>query len=373
MSLVTLLLWLLAMAVLVLVNAFFVATEFALVASRKSRIQELAEDGHPVAPLVQRLQKDIDASVSGTQLGITFASLSLGWVGEHSVHELVKMVLGIIPGMQGVEPPLGLGFAVAFMFLSSFHVVFGEQVPKFLSLRLPEKMVMYLAPPFRLYCKLAWPFIWLMNRTAGFILKLMGVPKPSGEPYVALSAEELEILIDSSYQAGELNARETDLLKRVLDMKDLSVEQVMIPRKRMDCVSDQITLSDLLAVASKTKHSKLPVYKGNLDQIAGILNTKDLFDLWCQTAGVTACSPDAKRVGKDFNLWRLLRPAFIVSKTARASTLLDDLRSRKIQMAVVVDESRKTVGLVTMEDLLEQLVGEIYDEYDKQPAPVLTK
>ena len=112
MSLVTLLLWLLAMAVLVLVNAFFVATEFALVASRKSRIQELAEDGHPVAPLVQRLQKDIDASVSGTQLGITFASLSLGWVGEHSVHELVKMVLGIIPGMQGVEPPLGAGVRV---------------------------------------------------------------------------------------------------------------------------------------------------------------------------------------------------------------------------------------------------------------------
>lgn len=373
MSLVTLLLWLGAMAVLVLVNAFFVATEFALVASRKSRIQELAEDGHPVAPLVQQLQKNIDASVSGTQLGITFASLALGWVGEHSIHEMVKMVLGIIPGMQGVEPPMGLGFAVAFLLLSSFHVVLGEQVPKFLSLRLPEKMVMYVAPPFRLYCKIAWPFIWLMNRTAGFILKLMGVPKPTGESYVPLSAEELEILIESSYRAGELDARETDLLKRVLDMKDLSVEKVMIPRKRMDCISDQISLPDLLAVVSKTKHSKLPVYTGSLDQIVGVLNTRDLFDLWCQSAGATACSPDARRFGKDFRVFSFLRPAFIVSQTERASTLLDELRSRKIQMAVVVDEARRTVGLVTMEDLLEQLVGEIYDEYDKQPVAGKTR
>lgn len=356
-----LMLWLCMMVLFLLINAFFVAAEFALVAIRKSRIQEMEEQGHPKAGAVSKLKTDIDYSVSGAQLGITLASLALGWVGEHSIHELVKMGLGLIPGLAGVEPPVGIGFAFSFLILSGLHVIIGEQVPKILALRTPEKLLLWLVTPFRIYCKVAYPLIWVMNGISDFILKLMGVPKSEGGEHAVHSAEELGILIEASGEAGELDTREADLLKRVLDMRELSVQNVMVPRSRMDSISDHLTLPQLLGVVARTKHSKLPVFGKSTQKIVGILNSRDLFDIWAASA---------KHVDENecelFDMEKIMRPAFFARNDMAASALLDELRNRKIQMAIVVDETDECVGLITMEDLLEQLVGEIYDEYDKQ-------
>lgn len=362
MSAGAIVLWLIAMVLILLLNAFFVATEFALVASRRSRIQELVESGDSLAVIVQKLQSDIGRSVSGTQLGITLCSLGLGWVADHSINQAVGMMLGMIPGLDGIVIPSGVGVVISFLLLSSMHVVIGEQVPKFISLSIPESVARRLSPFFRLYCFLAWPFIWLMDKLAAGILRLMGLRKPSSgdDAHMAHTAAELQILIDASMKGGELGERETDLLTRVLDLRDLDMAGVLMPIDKVDAVSSELRLAALLDVVSKTKHSRLPVYNGNVDNIVGVLYTRDLFDWWKSTLD------DPAKMKRDFKSQKFIRPAFVVERTHKASALLDDMRKRKVQIAVVKDGA-KTVGIVTMEDLIEELVGEIYDEHDKLP------
>lgn len=347
-----------AVVLILLLNAFFVATEFALVASRRSRIKELVDEGHPVAPLVQKLQTDIGTSVSGTQLGITLCSLALGMVGEEVFNGLIQLVVGMVsPGSAGFVIPSGIGVALSFLLLSSMHVVLGEQVPKYMSLRIPEKLVLVVAPVFRLYTRLAWPLIWVMNRMAEGILRLLGIPKPDADHHLVHSADELGILFEASRKAGELGDRETDLLKRVLELRDRTAEQVMVPAEKMDAVPLNVSLPTLLKMVIRKKHSKIPVYSGTIDKMIGVLNTPDLFDWWSANLG-------NKDAAASFKLEKMLRPVFTVVTTDKATTLLDELRKRKIQIAVVKSPEGKTVGLVTLEDLLEELVGEIYDEYD---------
>lgn len=359
--------YLAVMILFLALNAFFVATEFALVASRRSRIQELIDEGQTTAQTVQKLQEDIGTSVSGTQLGITLCSLALGWVGENAFSGSISLLLSHIPGVGPISLPHGIGIFISFMLLSTTHVVLGEQVPKFVALRIPERLSLWVAPIFRLYSRVAWPLIWTMNRSAELILKLMGIPKPAPDQHLVHSAEELEMLIEASRQAGELGDRETNLLKNVLEMRELTMDQVLVPVSRMDAVSSKLSLVELLAVVSKTKHSKLPVYLGSINNIVGILNTRDLFDWWLGVMQKAQGNPEVwKRQVQEFSIQKLLRRAYFVLKTDKASTLLDDLRKRKIQLAIVKEEdSGKTVGLITMEDLIEELVGEIYDEYDR--------
>lgn len=361
MSVGAIVLWLIAMVLILLLNAFFVATEFALVASRRSRIQELVDGGDSLAVIVQKLQSDIGRSVSGTQLGITLCSLGLGWVADHSINQAVTYILGLIPGLEGVVVPSGLGVVVSFLLLSSMHVVIGEQVPKFMALSIPERVARRLAPFFRLYCAVAYPFIWLMDKLAVGILRLMGLQKPSSdEAHMGHTAAELQILIEASLKSGELEERETDLLTRVLDMRELDVGSVLVPMDKVDSVSVDMNLRALLDVVSKTKHSRLPVYSGNVDTIVGVLYCRNLFDWW------RATMDDPRRMKQDFKAKNFMKAAFVVERTHKASALLDDMRKRKVQIAIVKDGG-KTVGIVTMEDLLEELVGEIYDEHDKLP------
>ncbi|HEY9868254.1 MAG TPA: hemolysin family protein [Candidatus Obscuribacterales bacterium] len=370
MSTSTVLLWLGVMVLFLVLNGLFVAIEFALIALRRSRVKEMVENGERSARTIDHLQKDIDTSIAGAQLGITLASLALGWVGEHSIQEAVKLLLGFIPGLTGVQPPAGLGFVVSFVLLSILHVVIGEQVPKSWALRVPERMAVTLAVPFRLFCLVAKPLIWVMNGMASLILRLLGIPKVSGEPAVH-SADELEILIEASNKAGTLGKQESDLLKRALELKELTARQIMIPRPKMDRISESLSLPEVLAVVSRTKHSKLPVYKGNDDNIIGILNTRDLFDWW-HAAQKAAATTGGTVAGKDFRLSAFVRQAHFVPEALPASALLEFMRTKKIQMVLVVDEFGGTAGLITLEDLVEQLVGEIWDEYDT-PIPGVQK
>lgn len=359
-------LYFLLLVLFLALNAVFVATEFSLVASRHSRIQELADEGNAAARTVQDLQRDIGTSVSGTQLGITLSSLAIGWVGENSLKELVNFLLSFVQAGP-VSLPSGISVVISFAILSTVHVVLAEQVPKFVALRLPERIILILAPPFRIYCRIAWPLIWTMNRSAELILKLIGIPKPPPDAHLVHSAEELELLIEASRKAGELDQRETDLLTNVLDMRDLTMEKVLIPIKRVDAIRNDLSLAELLAVVQKTKHSRLPVYEGQIDNIVGILYTRDLFDWWSSSIAQAKGDPGLwKKQVQEFQVKKFVRKAYFVLKSAKASTLLDDLRKLKIQIAIVRDASGKAVGLVTMEDLIEELVGEIYDEYDKQ-------
>ncbi len=364
MSAGSIVLSLLVMALILLLNAFFVAAEFALVASRRSKIKEMADDGNATAILVQKLQQDIGRSVSGTQLGITLCSLGLGWVADHSLNQIVSLLLGLIPGFAGIVVPTGVvGVVVSFLLLSSMHVVLGEQVPKFLAISNPEKIALRIAQPFRIYCSVAWPFIWVLEKMGAGVLRMFGLRKTSADAHAsAHSPDEFEILFDESKQAGQLGERETDLLKRVLDLRDLSMDHVLIPMKKVDAVSIEMGLSALLKVVAKTKHSRLPVYRGNVDQIIGVMYCRDLFDWW------SATMQDCYRASRDFKPEKFIRPAFLVQRSHKASALLDEMRKRKVQIAIVKD-GETTIGIVTMEDLLEELVGEIYDEHDKgKPA-----
>jgi len=362
MTVASVLFWLGIMFVFVVLNALFVAAEYALVKFRRSRVQELVDKGNRVARTVQRLQKEIGTTIAGTQLGITLASLALGWIGENSVHDGVKLLLGFIPGLAGVEPPQGIAFALAFLLLTMTHVILGEQVPKSLALRLPERVALILAAPLRLFCLITWPLIWTMNALASLVLKLLRIPKASSDEFAVHSADEFEILFEASRKAGELGKQETDLLKRVLDLKELTAKQVMVPRTKMDAIADKLSLPEVVAVASRTKHSKLPVFRENDDHIIGILNTRDLFDVW--SAALRASTAGGSSGSKEFRLAAFLRQVHFVPESMPAGKLLEDMRAKKLQMVVVLDEFGGTAGLITIEDLLEQLVGEIWDEYD---------
>lgn len=355
------LMWLGIMMLFIFLNGLFVAVEFSLIALRKSRVQEMVDQGQPLAGSIQKLQKDMDNSIAGAQLGITLASLALGWVGEHSIQEAVALLLGWIPWLEGIQVPAGFGFAISFLVLSVLHVVLGEQVPKSWSLKLPEWTCKMLVVPFRLFCVITFPLIWVMNGMAAIILKILRVEKKGADEHPAHSADELEILFDASHKAGELNRQEKNLLKRALELEDITVGQIMIPRVRMDSISDGLSFEEVMEIVAKTKHGKLPVFHGSTDQIAGVLLTRDLFDLWhehLQKAQVDQAG------GFEFSLNSIVRTAYHVPESMPADMLLQELKERQIQMAIVVDEFGGTSGLITLEDLLEQLVGEIWDEYD---------
>ncbi len=381
MSFGPLLLGLALLFAFLILNGLFVAFEFAIIALRKSRLEELVKNGKSGAERVQKLHKQLDRTIAGAQLGITLASLALGWLGDHSILPLIQSAMSSIPGIAELQLPAGLGVAISFIILSLLHVVVGEQVPKTMGLRAPEKMSFLLSGPFRIFCFVTAPLVWLMNAFTWILLKPFGMTKAHHEEGHLPSPAEFQILFEESVKAGTLGKQESDFLKRALELKAVTLKEVMIPRTRVDYVEDGASLVDMMAVASRTKHSKLPVFRNSRDNVIGILNTRDLHDLFyahlkarAQTgsgaATGSAQTGSAQITPKPFRLSDYVRKAYFVPDTMLASTLLEQMKERKLQMAVVIDEFGATVGIVTLEDLLEQLVGEIWDEYDSPGAGI---
>lgn len=405
MSFGPILLGLALLFVFLILNGLFVAFEFAIIALRKSRIEELVQKGHAGAERVHALHKQMDRTIAGAQLGITLASLALGWLGEHSILPLIQSAMSSIPGAEEMKLPAGVGIAISFVILSLLHVVVGEQVPKTMGLRAPERMSFLLAGPFRVFCFITAPLVWLMNAFTWLLLKPFGMTKGKHEESQLPSPAEFQILFEESVKAGTLGKQESDFLKRALELKAVTLKEVMVPRTRMDCLEERMNLVDMMAVASRTKHSKLPVYRNTRDNVIGILNTRDLHDLFyahlkvrAQSGDPTAAGAVASALGlgssrgdaqnlpgtpqgvrdlsgatkapRLFRLTEYVRKAYFVPDTMLASTLLEQMKERKLQMAVVIDEFGATVGIVTLEDLLEQLVGEIWDEYDSPGAGI---
>ncbi len=336
---------------LVLANGFFVAAEFSLVSVRRTRIAELVSDGVPSAEAVQEALQNPDRVIAATQLGITIASLGLGWVGEPAIAHLISPLVAILPFDLSSEISHTISAVFAFLVITFLHVVVGELAPKSIALQNPERTSMVVARP-TLWTEIIFkPFIWALNGTGNALLKLVGVQLASGHQLLH-SVEELKMLVTASAQGGVVKEDEGEMLHAIFDMADLMVRQVMIPRTEMIAVEADTPLAEIIDLVSETTYTKFPVYEDSLDQVLGIVHVKDLLQAM-RGEDCVDC------VARDF-----ARDPLFVPETIPVSALLRQFRDHRQHIAIVMDEYGGTSGLVTLEDLLEEIVGEVSDPFD---------
>jgi CBS domain containing-hemolysin-like protein len=340
---------LVAVAVLVLLNGFFVAAEFALVASRRSRIDQMAEAGDGKARRVQGALKHLDRYISGTQLGITLASLALGWIGEPAFAALIDRGLARF----GVAAPAAAthsaaAAAAAFAVITFLHIVLGELAPKSVALVIPERVSRHVAAPLILFSRVMSPFIWALNGVSSLLLRLIGI-QPASEAQHVHSPEELRLLVMQSRAHGQLDEADTAMLAGVFDFHSKRARDVMRPRTEMCALDVESTPAEVWDVLRRERYSRYPVFRASPDDVIGVFLAKDL---WLHAEG------------EPWTLKQFVREAMYVPDTRPAERVLDDLRKSRAHMAVVLDEYGGTAGIITMEDLIEEVVGDIADEYD---------
>lgn len=346
-ELVGILLTLAAVLGIVLLNAFFVATEFSMVSARRTRMQELADEGSRNAKLVLVNIDDPNRFVVPVQIGVTMSSLALGAIGEPTVAKLIEPLFG--------NPSHGLSYTItliiAFGLITYLHVVLGEIVPKNIALQMSERIALATARPINLFYKVTYPLIFVLNGSAEVLLRWMGITRTPGL-HMIHSEEELKMLVSQSSKGGVLQDAEQEMLYNVFDFADKEVAEVMVPRPDVVALPVDEAPAALLQRVIEQPYTRYPVYRETMDDIAGILHIRDLFKA-------------AERYGKDrVKVESLLRPAHVVPESKSLAGLLTDFRRSKSHMALVVDEYGSLAGIVTLEDLLEEIVGEIADEYD---------
>jgi putative hemolysin len=343
---VTLFLELLGVAALILLNAFFVAGEYALVTARRTRIQELADQGNRRARAVRRIVADPPRFIAAMQLGVTLTSLGIGALGEQALARSLDPYLATV-----------LAVVIAFLIITYLHVVIGELVPKAVALRYPERIALGVSTAVRGYFVLAYPLIWFLQRSTELILRGLGLESP-GDEREALSEAELRMLLGRATEYGEIEREEQEMLYKVFDFADKEVADVMVPRPEVVALSIDLPPEESLAAVIESPYTRYPVYRETLDDIVGILHVRDLFSALNDQGFANV------------RIEELLRPAYIVPETKDLAALLADFRRTNFHMAVVVDEYGTMAGLVTLEDLLEEIVGEIEDEFDLPDEPV---
>jgi CBS domain containing-hemolysin-like protein len=333
---------------LVLLNGFFVAVEFALVKVRPTRIETLVEEGKPGATLVKDAIQNLDSYLAACQLGITLASLSLGWVGEPAIAALIEPVLGaFLPEGAIHTVAIVLGFAA----ITFLHVVFGELAPKTLSIQDAERISLIVAPPMKFFYYLFLPGIYVFNGTANFFTGLLGF-SPASETDEAHTEEDIRMLIAQSSEQGLVEEGQEEMLEGVFELQDTDVREIMVPRPDVEVLETNMSRETLLAVTTEGSHSSYPVLDPEADDhVVGAIHIGDLYR--------TTQSGDDSWTARD-----LAREVVIVPETRRIASLLAEFQDREIQMAMVIDEWGAFEGIVTMEDILEEIVGEIRDEFD---------
>jgi CBS domain containing-hemolysin-like protein len=339
-----------AILALVGLNAFFVAAEFALVGARATRLQTLAEAGDRHARLVLRALEHLDDCISGTQLGITLASLALGWIGEATLATLFVYIFAGLPAPFATLATHTVAGTLAFAGITFLHIVLGELTPKSLALLHPEHISRWVVPPLLLFTNVFWPAIWLLNKSATGFLYLFAMRPPAHIERVH-DPEELLLLLSESQKHGLVEESNAEMIAGVLDLAHTSVRQAMTPRTEVEAVERSWPLDKVIDVIRRSGYSRLPVYDEDLDHIVGVLLVKDLLDFF---DGQTSFSVDA-----------VMREPFFIPETMRVDVLMKALRERNAHIAIVVDEYGGTLGLVTLEDLIEEIVGEIFDEFDR--------
>ena len=352
---------LLAVLLLVLANGFSVATEFALVSVRRTRMQQLAADGNRRAQQVLGELKDLDTYIAATQLGITIASLALGWIGEPAVASLIEPLirsLQFIPDASREAVTHTISFIVAFAFITTLHIVIGELAPKSIALQRAEQTALRVAGPIHLFYLALRPAIVMLNTIGNAVVRLIGIEPASGHQLVQ-SAEELRLAVDASREAGLVEDSAHDLVDRALLFPDLEAQHAMVPRTEIAAVSASASVDEVIETAVRSGHSRLPVYEGDLDHIIGVVSVKRLWPrLLAERASGTRVSD------RSFQLQDLMTEVLAIPETSPASALLPRLRDSHTPMAIVIDEYGGTAGLITLVDLVESLVGDITDELD---------
>jgi CBS domain containing-hemolysin-like protein len=345
---------LLAVAALIATNGFFVIVEFTLVSAQRTRIERLVAEGNMTARLARHLLNSPDRFIAASQLGITMASLALGWIGEDTIARIVEPPLYQLINAWSVPAAHALGTGISFALITYMHIVLGEQVPKTVAIRYGEPSILFVARPMDAFYRIFRPFIWFLDASTATVLRMLGLRPIAGHRTV-YSVEELKQLLRESQEEGELQAEQEEMVRKVFDFGDRRVHEVMIPRTEVVGVEDNASVADLLQIFAQASHARFPVYQGDLDNITGIVAIKDVL-----------MSLAADPAGMNIKVKDLTRPAFFVPETRLVSDLFADMRAAHVQMAIVIDEYGGTAGTVTLEELVEEIVGTLSDELARQ-------
>lgn len=349
MDIVPILFQLLLVFFLIAMNGFFVAAEFACVKIRPSRLETLIQEGSRQAKYAKKLTDHLDASLSVTQLGITLASLGLGWVGEPAVATLILPITHAV----GLDDVVGhtISLALAFSIITGLHIVLGELTPKTMAIQNVEKIMLSVALPMLVFHRVMYPFVWLLNHVANWVAHRMGFHTAS-EGDDAHTEEEIRLLMEESHRQGLIDDTEVDFVDNVFDFTDLNVREIMTPRTDMVCLYLEDTMDENLHIILEEQLTRYPICHEDKDHIVGFLHVKDLMRVMAE--------------GRKPNLRRLARKALIVPESMDVSVLLKTMQKQRSQMAIVVDEYGGTAGMVTIEDIVEEIVGDIQDEFDEE-------
>jgi CBS domain containing-hemolysin-like protein len=342
---------------LVFLNGFFVAAEFALVKVRASQIEIKAKTGSRVAKIAKHMTQHLDGYLAATQLGITLASLGLGWVGEEVMTKIVSNFFNLINIDMTSSVATNIGHVLAFAIITVLHIVFGELAPKSLAIQRPIGTTMGIALPLHFFYIVFRPFIWLLNGFANFILKLLGISTIGGHE-AHHSSEELQYLLDQGKESGALETNEHELIKNVFDFNDRVVKNIMVPRTKISGIELNTPHKEVLDIIIREGYSRIPVYDETIDKIVGIVHAKDILPLLAEN--------------KECVLRDIIRKPYFIPETKKINDLLSELQLKRIQIAIVLDEFGGTAGMVTAEDIVEELVGDIQDEYDEE-KPIVEK
>ena len=349
MDIVPILFQLLLVIFLIAMNGFFVAAEFACVKIRPSRLETLIQEGSRQAKYAKKLTDHLDASLSVTQLGITLASLGLGWVGEPAVATLILPITHAV----GLDDVVGhtISLALACSIITGLHIVLGELTPKTMAIQNVEKIMLSVALPMLVFHRVMYPFVWLLNHVANWVAHRMGFHTAS-EGDDAHTEEEIRLLMEESHRQGLIDDTEVDFVDNVFDFTDLNVREIMTPRTDMVCLYLEDTMDENLHTILEEQLTRYPICHEDKDHIVGFLHVKDLMRVMAE--------------GRKPNLRRLARKALIVPESMDVSVLLKTMQKQRSQMAIVVDEYGGTAGMVTIEDIVEEIVGDIQDEFDEE-------
>ena len=347
---------LILIVLLIALTAFFVATEFAMVKVRMSRLDQLIAEGKKGAVSAKKVVTHLDEYLSACQLGITVTALGLGWLGEPTVEKILHPVFEHLNLDESVTHILSFG--IAFALVTFLHVVVGELAPKTVAIQKAETITILFAGPIILFYRIMYPFIWFLNGSARVLVGMFGL-KPSSEHEIAHSEEELRILLTDSYKSGEINKNELKYVNNIFEFDERTAKEIMVPRTEIVSISIEDAFSDVMDTIEKESYTRYPVVNGDKDNILGFINVKEFL-----TAKIMDRNSD-----EDLNLKSFINPVIRVIETVPIHDLLVKMQKERIHIAILIDEYGGTSGLVTVEDILEEIVGEIRDEFDEDEVP----
>ena len=341
---------------LVLLNGFFVAAEFAMVRVRGSQIELQAKSGSAVAKIARGIMQNLDGYLAATQLGITIASLGLGWVGQEVVTKIMLNLFALFGVVITSGFIINTSHVIAFTLITILHIVFGELAPKSIAIQRSVPTILNISVPLRFFFVVFRPLIWVLNGFAGFILNILGINPTQGDTHH--SSEELQYLLEQGIETGALDSNEHELIQNVFDFNERVVKNIMVPRTKISGVDISTEQDELIKILITEGYSRMPVYDDVIDKIVGVVHTKDILPLLVSNVPIV--------------LKNIIRKPYFVPETKKINDLMAELQQKRIQIAIVLDEFGGTAGMVTLEDIVEELVGEIQDEFDEE-KPIVEK